>query len=133
MAVANACPFERAIQSTLFVCGQSRKTYIGEKESVICSNMTARQECVALIAQLKKNARFALQSNTANGLLTHGQEMKLKCGGLQGLQQLACNEASTNDAHILLTTAIEEFGKIDQLPYPELVKAISRYKLRRNS
>ncbi len=133
MAIANACPFERAIQSTLFVCAQSRKTYIGEKENVICNYMTARQQCVSMIGQLKKNARFALQSSTPNGLLTHGQEMKLKCGGLQGLQQLACNEASTNDAHTLLTTAIECFGNVEELPYPELVKAISSYKLRSNS
>ena len=114
MAAANACPFERAIQSTLFICGKSRKVYVGEKESVVCSNMSARQQCVNVVSQMKKNARFALQSSTPNGLLTHGQEMKLKCGGLQGLQQLACNEASTNDAHILLETAIDAYGDIEQ-------------------
>lgn len=131
MAVADACPFERAIQSTAFGCRQSRKTFIGEKESVVCSNLTARQDCIALISQLKKNARFALQLNTPNGLLTHGQEMKLKCGGLQGLQQLTCG-AQTSDVHELVSNAIAAFNDIGQLPYAELVKAISRYKLRRS-
>mgnify|MGYP000415509350 CR=1 FL=1 len=131
MAIADACPFERAIQSTLFGCRQSQKTFIGEKESVICSNPNARQDCVALVSQLKKNARFALQLNAPNGLLTHGQEMKLKSGGLQGLQEQLCNE-QCNDVHELLTRAVTEFGHIEQLPYAELVKAISRYKLRRS-
>lgn len=131
MAIADACPFERAIQSTAFGCTESRKTFIGEKESVICSNLDARQDCVALVAELKKNARFALQLNVPNGLLTHGQEMKLKCGGLQGLQEQPCSGQS-NDVHELLTCAIAEFGNIEQLPYTELVKAISRYKLRRS-
>lgn len=132
MAIADACPFERAIQSTLFGCSQSHKTFIGEKESVICSNPDARQDCVALVSQLKKNARFALQLNAPNGLLTHGQEMKLKSGGLQGLQEQLGSE-QCNDVHELLTDAVTKFGKIEQLPYAELVKAVSRYKLRRNS
>jgi hypothetical protein len=132
VAIADACPFERAIQSTLFGCSQSLKTFIGEKESVICSNPSARQDCVALVGQLKKNARFALQLNAPNGLLTHGQEMKLKSGGLQGLQEQSCSGQSS-DVHELLTRAIVEFGHIEQLPYTELVKAISRYKLRRGS
>lgn len=132
MAVADACPFERAIQSTAFDCSQSRKTFIGEKESVICSNLNARQDCVSLVRQLKKNARFALQINTANGLLTHGQEMKLKSGGLRGLQALPCSNQSS-DIHDLLNRVITEFGNIEQLPYADLVKAISRYKLRRSS
>lgn len=132
MAIANACPFERAIQSTVFVCSQSVKTFIGEKESVVCSNPNARQDCVTLVSQLKKNARFALQTNAPHSLLTHGQEMKLKSGGLQGLQALSCSKQS-NDVHELLTLAIDEYTSIEQLPYPELVKAISRYKLRRSS
>ena len=100
MAVANACPFERAIQSTLFTCTLSRKTFIGEKENVICSEPSARQDCRALVSQLKKNARFALQLNAPGGLLTHGQEMKLKSGGLQGLQGLA-GSSDSNDIHAL--------------------------------
>lgn len=131
MAVADACPFERAIQSTVFGCDQSRKTFVGEKENVVCSNLNARQDCVTLVSQLKKNARFALQLNAPNGLLTHGQEMKLKSGGLQGLQELSCSGHSA-DVHELLTRAVAEFGNIEQLPYTELVKAISRYKLRRS-
>ena len=87
---------------------------------------------MTLVSQLKKNARFALQLNAPNGLLTHGQEMKLKSGGLQGLQEQLCSE-QCNDVHELLTHAVARFGKIEQLPYAELVKAVSRYKLRRNS
>lgn len=132
MAIGNACPFERAIQSTVFVCTQSLKTYIGEKESVICSTPGARQDCLSLVSQLKKNARFALQLNAPNGLLTHGQEMKLKSGGLQGLQNLPCSEQSS-DIHDLLVRAVNEFKSIEQIPYAELVKAISRYKLRQSS
>lgn len=132
MAVADACPFERAIQSTVFGCTQCRKTFIGEKENVICSNLGARQNCVTLVSQLKKNARFALQLNAPNGLLTHGQEMRLKSGGLQGLQELPCC-GQTDDIHELLKRAIADFGSIEQLPYTELVKAISRYKRRRSS
>jgi len=132
MAVANACPFERAIQSTEFNCAQSRQTFVGEKENVICSNLDARQDCVALVSQLKANARFALQLNAAHGLLTHGQERRRKSGGLRGLQTLLL-AARSRDIHELVTHAIAEYSSIEQFPYPELVKAISRYKRRRLS
>ena len=128
---ADSCPFERAVQTVHFECNQSQKTFIGEKEGIICTNPNARLHCIDLIAELKKNARFALKLAKGNPVLTHGQEMKLKCGGLQGLQQLLSVPASDNDIAQLIQSAIKAFNTINELPFPKIMRVVSEYRLRR--
>jgi len=129
--VADNCPFERAIQTVNFNCSQARKTYIGEKEGVACTNLNARQECRKLVATLKKNARFALRLGSTNSVLTHGQEMKLKCGGLQGLQQCLPEQPAPNDIFEIISRAQASFESIEQLPYTNIMQAVADYRLRR--
>jgi len=128
---ADYCPFERAVQTVHFECSQSLKTFIGEKEGIVCTNPDARQLCVKLVSQLKKNARFALKVAKNNPVLTHGQEMKLKCGGLQGLQQLLKKQPSDNNISSLVSDAIQQFNTINELPFPQIMRVVSEYRLRR--
>ncbi len=125
------CPFERAVQTVHFECNQSQKTFIGEKEGIVCTNPNARLKCVELVAELKRNARFALKLAKNNNVLTHGQEMKLKCGGLQGLQQLLSKSASENNIADLIHEVLTEFNTINNLPFPEIMRVVSEYRLRR--
>lgn len=57
--------------------------------------------------------------------------MKLKCGGLQGLQSLKMTEPVSVDVNELLQQAITTFQDLEHLPYPNLVQAISSYQLRK--
>jgi len=125
------CPFERAVQTVHFECSESQKTFIGEKEGIVCTNLNARTKCLELISELKRNARFALKITQSNPVLTHGQEMKLKCGGLQGLQQLLSKSASDNNIADLVQAAINEFNTIKELPFPQIMRVVSEYRLRR--
>lgn len=125
------CPFERAVQTVHFQCSQSQKTFIGEKEGIVCTNPAARSKCLELVSELKRNARFALKLARDNSVLTHGQEMKLKCGGLQGLQQLLSLSATDNDISMLIQAAIDEFNTIKALPFPQIMRVVSEYRLRR--
>ena len=125
------CPFERAVQTVHFECSQSQKTFIGEKEGIICTNPEARRQCVELVGELKRNARFALKLAKGNPVLTHGQEMKLKCGGLQGLQQLLSAPASNNDISKIIQSALDAFNTINELPFPRIMRVVSEYRLRR--
>jgi len=125
------CPFERAVQTVHFECSQSQKTFIGEKEGIVCTNSSARLHCVKLASELKKNARFALKLAKGNPVLTHGQDMKLKCGGLQALQQLLDRPRSDNDISALIASALREFQSINELPFPAIMRVVSEYRLRR--
>ena len=128
---ANYCPFERAVQTVHFSCTQSQTTFIGEKENIICTNLNARTACIELVGLLKKNARFALRLAKHTAVLTHGQEMKLKCGGIQGLQELLNKPASENDIYKLIESVLQEYGTLTELPFPEIMRVVSEYRLRR--
>ena len=130
MSAANYCPFERAIQTVHFSCRQSRKTYVGEKEGVICTNLAARQDCVALVSKLKKNARFALKMTKTTPVLTHGQEMKLKCGGLKGLQQQLVDPVEYNDIHELISACLDQYESVENFPYEQVMRVVAEYRLR---
>lgn len=127
----NDCPFERALQTSFFQCKQSQKVFVGEKENVVCTNPPARLNCHTLVAQLKKNARFALKLDQAHSTLTHGQEMKLKCGGLQGLQLLKLSDPVATDVNQLIQQAVSHYQDLAHLPYPALVQSIASYQLRK--
>ena len=128
---ADYCPFERAVQTVHFTCAQSQTTFTGEKENIICTNMMARADCVELVVLLKKNARFALQLAKYTPVLTHGQEMKLKCGGLQGIQELLNKPAAENDVHQLIEEVLAKYNSLAALPFPEIMRVVSEYRLRR--
>jgi len=128
---ADYCPFERAVQTVHFTCAQSQTTFIGEKENIICTNMTARKDCIELVVLLKKNARFALKLAKYTPVLTHGQEMKLKCGGLQAMQELLNKPAAENDVHQLIKEVLTEYNSLSELPFPEIMRVVSEYRLRR--
>jgi len=128
---ANYCPFERAVQTVHFSCAQSQVTFTGEKENIICTDLNARVHCVELVALLKKNARFALKFAKHTTVLTHGQEMKLKCGGIQGLQELLNKPESENDIYKLINEALEEYNALSKLPFPQIMRVVSEYRLRR--
>lgn len=127
----DACVFERAVQTVYFECSESQKTFIGEKEGIVCTQPNARLKCVELVVELKKNARFALKFSKNSPVLTHGQEMKLKCGGLQGIQQLLSMPASDNNIAELVKAAINEFNTIKALPFSSIMRVVSNYQSRR--
>lgn len=123
------CPFERVILSTQFSCTESHKYFYAHKEGISCKNPPARINCKLLVEYLKQNSKFALkQSPSADGKLTHGQEMKLKCGGLQGLQNILGTE---QDIHTLVNIALKKSNELKDLPWEQLLAAVQAYKVRR--
>ena len=55
--------------------------------------------------------------------------MKIKNGGLHGLQAVTRSE---NDIHALLTSAIEQFGALEKLPWDKIVPSVQAYKIRKS-
>ena len=128
---ADYCPFERAVQTVHFRCAQSQTVFIGEKENIVCTNLKARSCCIELVSLLKRNAQFALKLTKHTSVLTHGQEMKLKCGGIRGLQQLLNKPTSENDIHELINEVKSQYNNLTSLPVPQIMRVVSEYRLRR--
>ncbi len=127
------CPYARPILTGDFGCSQSHKYCEGEHEGVDCGDPVAQMNCLALLSHLKANATFALKLSAPDAVLTHGQEMKLRCGGLLGLFGIAYGEQDAQgvpDIHALVRDALAQFGSLDRLPYHRVVSGIAAYRLR---
>jgi hypothetical protein len=135
--VEHSCPFAKGILTQRCHCEQAKKLFIAERETVYCQNLMAQQQCQMLFFQLSEKARFALKIIEVNQPMPHAKKMKLVCGGLLALQQLLSPELKSAhlvlDIHQLLTKALQYYGDLSQLPWPELVRAIGEYQVRQHS
>lgn len=129
-----SCPFEKAILSGQCQCAQAARAALGEHLGVGCRSAPAQLNCTALLAQLRDRARFALKVTHAEEPLPFGKELKLALGGLWGLKR-ALNPQATDDRvddiHGLVAAAQAAYGRLDKLPYEDIVKSIAAQQLRR--
>lgn len=127
-----ACPFERAILSTEFSCHSSQRQYIAEKEAVACMVPAALQQCKELIRHFRQCASFALPALKKDAQLPHGQEMKLKAGGLNGIcSLLELEDAVPSDIRACVDSLLLRYQHFEAVPCEPVVRSIQAYRGRR--
>ncbi|OOZ38723.1 hypothetical protein BOW53_14460 [Solemya pervernicosa gill symbiont] len=127
------CPFEKTILSRRGNCECADRFYIAEREGVGCEQLEASNQCRALIAVLRENARFTLKIVGSAENLPHGQEMKVQCGGLLGLQALVESEElqeQVANIHSLAEELLAEYDEFESVPYGSVVKSMAAYEHR---
>lgn len=129
------CVFEKAILTGRYNCEKVIRINIAEREAAGCDDPDARQQCHKLLELLRKNAIFSLKITHIQSPLPHAKEMKIQCGGLNGLQHTLANSLSasinTANIHSLIQVAIKNFLTLDELPFQEIVKSITAYEGRK--
>jgi hypothetical protein len=123
---------EKAILSRCADCAKSHKFNIADREATACEAPVARENCLTLHGLLHQNAVFTLKLMHPGEPLPHAKELKIQCGGLLGTQQLFAPEAAVVDnIHGLIGEIQQRFGSMQDVPYLDVVKAISAYEARR--
>ncbi|MGP1677328.1 MAG: hypothetical protein ACTS6J_09245 [Burkholderiales bacterium] len=142
------CAFERALLAGACACSLAARRNIAEREAVACGLLPAREECAALCALLRRNSAFALKLTQIDAPLPHAKEMKLQCGGLQGVQRALSLAAAVDsparesppavqglvsvaDVRGLVEAARQKFGDLQNLPYSAIVQSVAAYQIRR--
>lgn len=126
------CVFAKALLRRCAGCSRSRKLLIAERETMACNSPAAHLQCETLLGLLREKALFALQIREADGPLPHGKEIKVQCGGLQGLRALLDAEAEpVEDVHELVVALLARYGSLEPLPYSEVVRAVVHFQSRK--
>lgn len=127
------CAFEKAVLCGAGACSLAARRNIAERESIACDSPSAREECAALCAMLRKRSAFALKLTHVDEPLPHAKEMQVECGGLRGMQQLLVAQElpSIADVHALVRSCAEKFGGLANLPYSTIVQSVVAYQIRR--
>ncbi len=127
------CAFEKAILSRRCGCTQSHKFCLAEREGVSCDNPLDQQRWQVLLQNAREKSLFVFKITQFDGVLPHAKEIRVQLGSLAGLNESLGNDASEeiDDIKSLLILAEETYGKIEQIPYDNLIRAISHIQGRR--
>lgn len=128
------CAFEKAILSRQCDCAIATRFCLADREGVSCNAAPAQALCRQLLQNLRAKAIFALKLTHLGGPLPHAKEIRVQCGGMLGLQramQPGFMDARVENVRQLVTSAIQQYGGVDDLPYQEIIKGIVTYKGRR--
>jgi len=91
-------------------------------------------ECYELVDLFREKSRFVLGLSTNENELTHMQLMKIRCGGLIGMQNiLRKNSDQVPDVLVMMQLADERFGSVSAFPFNEIVRDIKMFTHRKKS
>jgi hypothetical protein len=125
------CAFGKVILSRHCACSKVNKLYAAEREMVACSVDSEREQCSELLDLLRQNSMFALKLTHITPPLPHGPEMRVQCGGLQGLQLEVDGTESVVDVSALVSAAKLKFGSLENIPYSKIVQSVVSCEVRK--
>lgn len=125
------CAFGKVILSRHCACSKVVKLYAAEREMVACSVESEREQCHELLELLRQNSMFALKLTHITPPLPHGPEMRVQCGGLQGLQLEVDGAEAVIDISALVAAARVKFEKLENIPYSKIVQSVVSCEVRK--
>jgi len=127
MTKSSPCPFAKAILNGHSRCKFSETFHISERHGVQCTQPSTQQLCEQLSAQLHQQSHFALGVSRIPRQITSNMELRIQCGGINGLQQSCGHKVGIADIATLVELATDQFGVMEQLPYQQIIQSISRW------
>lgn len=129
------CVFEKTILSRNGGCEHMVKHNIAEREAVGCGSEAGHLLCLSWLDLTRDKSVFALGIAERSGRLPHAKALRLQVGGLRGLRSALYPDvgaqAPVENIHGLIMRAQQVFGSLHDLPYQEIVKAVSAFTGRR--
>lgn len=126
------CPFSKPIIGNWCQCQHANM------DERCAGKMTCLQadiyltKCYELVDIFKEKSQFVLGITDNNTELTHMQLMKIRCGGLIGMQKtLACNTNEAPDILIIMQQAKKQFGSLESFPFNEILRDIKLFSHRK--
>jgi hypothetical protein len=134
------CPYEKAILTQNCGCRLAARFCIAEREGVRCGADQAQARCLGFLQRLRMQARFALRTTDGGAALPHAKAMRIQVGGLQGVRMALGDEQDDGDSASsrvedvdgLLSSAVERFGGLAELPFGQIIQRIAAYRGRQS-
>lgn len=97
-----------------------------------CTVPDAQLTCEAIAKALHEHSRFALGVTKLPQQMTSNMELRIQCGGINGIAAAVDGEyPAPVEIYTLIEQGIKEFETIEQFPYSTIAQAISQWKPRR--
>ena len=92
--------------------------------------------CYDLVDIFKENSRFVLGLSQNENELTHMQLMKIRCGGLLGMQRILFRSGITVNSEVpdvldIMYLAKQKFVSVNDFPFNEIIRDIKEFSHRK--
>jgi len=132
MSNATLCPFSKPIIGRWCRCPFAKLSDRCAGKMVCIRAGECLPGCTHLLDVLKDRSRFILHSHNEDAQLTHAQLMKIRCGGLQGMQRVLELPDDKPPAVLeVIEAANARYGDVDRFPFNEIVQDIQAFSHRR--
>jgi len=126
------CPFSKPILGKWCQCEHAK---LADRCSgkMVCTRLDDLQEsCYELDDTIRLNTRFILGVKNENAELTHAHLMKIRCGGLLGMQRVF-HLQSEQPVYVreVIDKIVKDYGNVESFPYNEIVLDIKEFKHRK--
>ena len=126
------CFYEKAILADRCQCSQASRFYLAERIGVHCQLDQGQQRCSTFLKLLRNHARFTLKLTGGSDTLPHAKALRLQVGGLSGLSHALHPEQlppeRIDDVFSLLRQAEAIHGRLESLPFQEIIKQVAAFK-----
>ena len=127
----NLCPFSKAIIGKFCQCPHASLLERCSGKMLCTEAEDHLQECESLVKVLVYNSRFIFSVTDTSLPLTHQNMMKIKCGGLIGINRVICSKEQIKPSVIKTKSLIKhEYGSFDKFPFGQIIRDISTFKVR---
>jgi hypothetical protein len=129
------CPFSKPILGDWCQCPHAQVMDRCSGKMSCTSRNNLRKDCLRLVELLRNNASFVLGISGVKTQLTHSQYMKIKCGGIQGMQRVLEGRNARDLPMIteIIADARDLYGNLEHFPYAEIVGDIQSFSHRKPS
>ncbi|MGD8526713.1 MAG: hypothetical protein PVJ63_10720 [Thioalkalispiraceae bacterium] len=126
------CPFSKPIIGQWCQCEHARlsdrcagKMLCRRKDELLPS-------CQALVELLKQNSRFVIGITDEGMELTHAQTMKIRCGGLQGMQRLLQpGSGEPPKVRDIIAVTEKNYESLENFPFSDIIPDIQVFTHRK--
>lgn len=126
------CPFSKPILGKWCTCPHAKLTERCSGKMACTRLDDLYGSCLELNSAFKKNTRFILGIKDEMCELTHAQLMKIRCGGLLGMQRvLKLDTEKKVVVRDVIDSVEKEYGSINSFPYNEIVQDIKCFTHRK--
>ncbi|MCW8986598.1 MAG: hypothetical protein OQK75_02905 [Gammaproteobacteria bacterium] len=126
------CPFSKPILGRWCQCRHAKLVDRCSGKMSCTRFYDLKKSCHELDDAFKRNTRFILGVKNEDSELTHAHLMKIRCGGLIGMQRvLHLDSEQTINVPDVIERVNNKYGSIEQFPYNEIVQDIKNFKHRK--
>lgn len=125
------CPFSKPVIGNWCQCKYANLDERCAGKMTCLKSEVYLEGCYQLVDLFREKSRFVLGIADQDDDLTHMQLMKIRCGGLKGMQRIMSATPGIPDVLQTIEMARQRYTELEAFPFNEIVRDIQEFSHRK--